>query len=154
MPISMPGTFSNLQYHLVFSTKHRQPLIYDEWQSRLYEYFGGILRGESGVLFEIGGMPDHIHLLFGWRTNKDLASLVRNLKSNSSKWIHSTFPQSRKFQWQSGYGIFSISESEIEKVSMYIRNQRQHHARKSFKDEFLELLRVHQIEYDEKYIWD
>jgi len=100
----VPGTFSNLQFHVVFSTKDRKRWLTSDLQRRLYDFIGGIIRGEKGVLHEIGGMPDHVDLLIGWRTDESLAALMRNVKSRSSLWVHQTFPQWQSFAWQAGYG--------------------------------------------------
>jgi REP element-mobilizing transposase RayT len=110
----MAGTFSNLKFHLVFSTKHREPWLTDDIRPRVFDYMGGIVRGEKGVLLEIGGVSDHVHILFGWRTDEAISTLVRNLKANSSKWIHESFPNLRQFAWQEGYSIFAVSQSQVE----------------------------------------
>jgi putative transposase len=96
----MPGTFHNIKFHLVFSTKHREPWLTKEIRSRVHDYLGGIIRGESGVPLEIGGVADHVHILFGWRTDESISTLTRNLKANSSRWIHETFPALRNLAWQ------------------------------------------------------
>jgi putative transposase len=150
----MPGTYSHLRFHLIFSAKNREPLITQEIQIRLYPFIGGIVRDEKGVLLEIGGMPDHVHLLVGWRTDDSLANLLRNIKSRSSGWIHETFPESRTFRWQEGYGAFSVSHSQAARVRRYIQNQAAHHRKKTFKEEYLEFLRAHEIEFDEQQVFD
>ena len=149
----MAGTFTHIQFHLVFSTKNREPYITAALKSRLYDYMGGIIRSEGGVLYEIGGTADHVHLLIRWRPDETLADLLRRLKSHSSLWVHKTFPDLRNFAWQSGYGAFSVSESLTDKVKGYIRDQTKHHRNKTFKEEFIEFLKAHEMEYDEKYIW-
>lgn len=150
----MAGTYTNILFHVVFSTKGRRALITTELQPRLYEYLGGIVRGEKGILYEIGGTANHIHLFFRWRTDETLATLMGNLKSRSSLWVHQTFPERKSFHWQAGYGAFSVSQSQYEKVRNYIVYQPDHHKKKSFKEEFIELLKAHGIEYDERYIWE
>lgn len=150
----MPGTFHNLKFHLVFSTKHREPWLTPELRTRVHEYLGGIIRGERGKVLEVGGVADHVHILFGWRTDEALSSLVRNLKANSSRWIHDTFPTLRAFAWQEGYSIFTVSQSQVEKVRNYIQRQEEHHEMKLFHDELLEFLRSHEVEFDEKYVFD
>ena len=150
----MPGTYSQILFHFAFSTKKRTPTITSDLQPRLYEYIGGIVRGERGVLYEIGGMPDHVHLLIRWRTDQTVATLMRNLKSHSSRWVHQTFPEKNGFQWQEGYGVFSVSQSQSEKVADDIRRQAEHHRKRTFQDEFLELLKTHGIAFDERYVWD
>ena len=150
----MPGTFSNLLLHIVFSTKHREPLITPDIQPRLHQFIGGIVRDEGGKLLEIGGVADHLHLLVSWRTDEAISSLVRNVKARSSAWVHQTFADHRAFAWQEGYGVFSVSHSQAPKVAEYIRGQPEHHRAKTFQEEFLELLKRHKIEYDERYVLD
>ena len=105
-------------------------------------------------MLEIGGVADHVHILFSWRTDEGISVLTRNLKANSSKWIHQTFPDLREFAWQEGYAIFSVSESICERVREYIRTQEEHHRKKTFQEELVEFLRAHRVDYDEKYLWD
>ncbi len=150
----MAGTFCNVKLHIVFSTKHRSRSITPELQPRLYEYIGGVIRGMNGVSLEIGGMPDHVHLLVGWRTDEDIAVLVREIKSESSKWVHEEFPARRDFRWQSGYGVFSVSQSQVQRVREYIQRQVEHHTRETFEEEFIRLLKAHEIDYDERYVFD
>ena len=150
----MPGTYTKLLYHIVFSTKRRTRLITSELQPRLHEYLGGIVRGQKGVAHQIGGTLDHVHLLIRWRTDESLATLMRNLKSHSSRWVHQTSQELRSFQWQEGYGAFTVSESQSEAVNKYILNQEAHYHRKTFEEEFVELLRAHGIDYEERYLWD
>lgn len=150
----MAGTFHNLKFHLVFSTKHREPWLQDAIRPRVHEYLGGIIRGESGKVLAIGGVADHVHILFGWRTDEAISNLVRNLKANSSRWIHETFPTLAGFAWQEGYGIFTVSQSQVERVRGYIQHQEEHHRTKPFRDEVLEFLRAHEIAFEEKYVFD
>jgi REP element-mobilizing transposase RayT len=150
----MANTFTNIQFHLVFSTKNREPAITRELQPRLYDYIGGIVRAEKGSLYEIGGTRDHVHMLLRWRTDEALATLMRKVKGNSSRWVHQEFPTLRGFRWQTGYGAFSVSQSQSGKVKDYISRQPEHHRKKGFKEEFVELLRAHGIDYDERYLWD
>lgn len=150
----MPGTFSNLLYHIVFSTSGREPSITPDIQPRLYRFIGGIVRAEHGVLYTIGGMPDHVHLLVRWRTDESAAYLLRNVKARSSRWVHQTFPGSRSFAWQEGYSIFSVSQSQKPKVERYIATQEQHHRRRDFKKELIALLDAHEVVYDARYVFD
>ena len=150
----MPQSFVSLHVHVVFSTKNRIPMIDEELQPRLFEYVGGILRGCDSALIAAGGMPDHVHLLCSLGKRSSISDVVRTVKSNSSKWIHETFERRRQFAWQSGYGAFAVSFSNIEEVRRYLANQAEHHARRSFKDELRALLERHNIEYDERYLWD
>ncbi|HPF38350.1 MAG TPA: IS200/IS605 family transposase [Phycisphaerae bacterium] len=107
----MPHTYSQILIHVVFATKDRAPLIDLAFENRLHEYIGGIIRNEKGVLCAAGGMPDHIHLLIRWRTDRSIADLMRNVKASSSKWIHDEFRELAAFAWQEGYGVFSVSKS-------------------------------------------
>ena len=148
----MSQSFTNLIFHIVFSTKNRQPLITDESKPRLYEYIGGILRNKGGILLAIGGMNDHIHVLAKLRPDESLSNVLRDLKANSSGWMHKVFPEIKDFSWQNGYGAFTVSASQIEKVSQYIANQEKHHQTDSFREEFIKLLKTNAIEFDEKYL--
>jgi REP element-mobilizing transposase RayT len=150
----MGTTFANLLYHIVFSTKHRAPLIREDLRADLYGYMGGILRGEGGILLEIGGMPDHVHLLAKLRTDVAVARVVQKVKGKSSKWRNEQPSASERFEWQEGYGAFSVSESLSGKVRRYIRNQEEHHRAISFEDELIALLKRHRIPYDERYLLD
>jgi putative transposase len=149
----MPQSFASLHCHVVFSTKHRQSLITDELQPRLFEYVGGIMRNNSSSLIAAGGMPDHVHLLVSLGRTVSIADALRLTKSNSSAWIHDEL-RMPDFQWQNGYGAFAVSFSNLEQVRTYLANQHEHHRVHTFQDEFRELLRRHGLEWDERYVWD
>lgn len=148
----MATTFSNLLYHVVFSTKNRLPLIHDEIRGPLYGYMGGILRGEGGILLEIGGMPDHVHLLAKMKTDVAVSVIVQKVKGKSSKWLNERPDSQEHFEWQEGYGIFSVSASAVDKVRRYICLQEEHHRRVSFRDELVALLERNGISYNERYL--
>ncbi|MCO6043809.1 IS200/IS605 family transposase [Aeoliella sp. ICT_H6.2] len=150
----MASTFTCLDYHVVFSTKYRKPWIHEEFCEELYQYLGGIIRAEQGCLREIGGMPDHLHLLVGIPPTIAVSDAIRILKASSSKWVNERSDRVAKFQWQIGYAAFTVSVSQRESVCQYIRNQQTHHRQRSFKEEFIELLERHQIEYDPKYAFE
>lgn len=150
----MPGAYSKLLFHIVFSTKSRAAWLQPAIAPRVHEYLGGIIRGERGIPFQINGMPDHVHLLIGWRTDEAVSVLMRNLKAHSSRWIHETFPDCATFRWQEGYSAFTVSQSQFETVDRYVRNQQQHHAERGFQDELRELLLLHRVEFDERYLVD
>jgi REP element-mobilizing transposase RayT len=150
----MPGTFSKILLHVVFSTKRRQPWIASEIAENLYPYIGGIIRAEKGVLHSIGGIEDHVHLYLRWRPDASISDLMRTVKARSSKWIHETFPALENFAWQEGYGVFSVSKSQENAVKEYIAGQGEHHKKQDFKAEFLRLLHAHEIDYEEKYVFD
>jgi REP element-mobilizing transposase RayT len=150
----MPQSFASLSCHIVFSTKNRLPMIAPELQPRLFAYFGGILPEKKCVLLAAGGVEDHVHLLVSLGREVSVAEVVRLLKANSSKWLHETEPSLQAFAWQAGYGAFSVSQSNLDVVKHYLANQAEHHRGRTFQEEFLEFLRRHQIEYDERYLWD
>ena len=149
----MSKSYTNLLYHIVFSTRERRPIITDDRRPRLYEYVGGIIRNLGGIALAIGGIEDHLHALAKLRPDKALSEVLRDLKANSSGWMHDVFPELRDFSWQRGYGAFTVSASQVQIVSNYIVNQEQHHKRRSFQDEFEEMLRINQIDFDEKFLW-
>src|SRR5205823_854709 len=140
--------------HLVFSTKNREPWLTATYAQRAYDYIGGTLRGNGCSLIAAGGMPDHVHLLVSMSREMSTAEAVRIIKSNSSRWIHDTFPELRAFAWQAGYGAFAVSFSNIPAVRAYLSDQENHHRQQTFQDEFREVLRKHEIEWDERYVWD
>lgn len=148
----MPSTHLSLHYHLVFSTKNRLRIIAKDWRNNLHAYMGGIVKGINGVPLAIGGIEDHVHLLLGLRATHRLDYVLRDIKADSSSWVHTTVGQ-KKFEWQSGYLGLTVSPFQIEAVKSYIFNQEEHHRRKTFKEEYLELLKLSGIEYDERYVW-
>jgi REP element-mobilizing transposase RayT len=152
--IPMPQSFGALYFHLIFSTKHRLPLITNDIQPRLYDYIGGILSHRKCILLAAGGIADHIHLLASLARESCIADTVRDIKSLSSGWVHDTFARSHDFAWQSGYAAFSVSYSNLDAIKIYLTNQEDHHRAKTFQEEYLEFLKRHDMEYDERYIWD
>jgi len=149
----MPQSLTCLHSHIVFSTKNRQCLIADSLKQRLYDYMGGIIANEKGKLIAAGGIADHVHLLAQIHAQSAVADLVRRIKSNSSKWIHETFPMQSTFTWQVGYGAFAVSYSNLDQVRQYIERQAEHHRSISFKEEFIGFLTKHGVSYDERYLW-
>ena len=150
----MSGTYTNLLYHLVFSTKLRKPWITAPIRDELYKYMGGIIRGERGVLLEIGGTADHVHLLTRFKTQPSVAEMLQRIKANSSKWVNEEKTRIHKFGWQDGYGAFTVSHSQVGRVRRYIKTQAEHHRVQDFKVEFRTLLDKHGIEYEERHLWD
>jgi putative transposase len=148
----MGSTFAQILIHMIFSTKNREPLIEADMESRLHKYIGGIVRKHGGALETVGGMEDHVHLLMRITPDVSVADLARLIKTNSSKWIHETFPRKAAFGWQRGYGAFSVSRSQTDSVTAYITRQKEHHRKISFKEEFLDFLKKHGVEWDERYI--
>ncbi len=150
----MPQSLSNLIFHFVFSTQHRRANISRDIQPELHQFIAGVLRSHQSRLLTAGGMPDHIHLLVSLHRQIAVSDALREIKSNSSRWIHENFPKRSRFSWQSGYAAFSVSFSQIKSVARYIDNQERHHQRKTFKEELLWLLKVHQVNFDQHYLWD
>src|SRR5262249_37386169 len=142
----MPQTLSNILVHIVFSTKNRTEFLHQELRMSLYPYIGGIAREMRCPILSIGGVKDHVHLLIRAQHSISVSEIVRVIKTNSSRWIHETQHQGM-FGWQEGYGAFSVSQSNVATVAKYIANQEQHHAKKSFKEEFIEFLKQNDIEY-------
>jgi REP element-mobilizing transposase RayT len=150
----MPSAYTQLVYHIVFSTKDRRPLITAKLEAELYPYIGGILREQGGKLLEIGGAQDHVHLVARLHPATSVAEIVRLIKANSSKWLRERGDLGKWLGWQTGYSAFSVSASQVAAVRRYVKNQREHHRRRNSKEELLVLLRKHRIEYDERYLWE
>ena len=148
----MSQTHLSLHYHLVFHTKNNKPTIRDEWRAELQAYLGGCLKTAGGVPIAIGGTNDHVHLLIGLRATHCLADVVKDIKVASSKWVHVELGH-KLFGWQNGYGAFTVGASQLECVRKYVLNQEEHHRKKTAKEEYVELLHLAVIEYDEKYLW-
>tara|TARA_R100000687_G_scaffold22522_1_gene18710 strand:- start:212 stop:664 length:453 start_codon:yes stop_codon:yes gene_type:complete len=150
--MGLAGTYSQVLLHIVFSTKHREPLITDAIRERLYGYIGGIVRAEQGALHAIGGVEDHVHLLVRWRADAPISDLMRTLKSRSTKWVKSEF--GIEFAWQEGYAAFSVSKSQEDVVRGYIAKQAEHHRVVGFREELIKLLDAHGVEYDARWVDD
>lgn len=151
----MPQSLSRVLIHLVFSTKYRQPFITPEIEPELYAYIARILYEEfNSPPIIIGGVQDHLHILYFQSRIWSIAKVVELVKKRSSKWIKTKGTKFRTFQWQIGYGAFSVSRSGEEIVKKYIKNQEAHHSRNSYQDEFREFLKRHEMDYDERYVWD
>lgn len=146
----MSSTFTNLNIHIIFSTKNRAPRIDSAFADRLYAYIGGITRNLDCPALAAGGIEDHIHLLISLHPSVALSDLVRDIKANSSKWLHEDVKT--EFEWQRGYAAFSVSESAVPDVRAYIANQREHHAKRMYQDELVAFLERHNIKYDRSYL--
>jgi len=144
----LPNTYTTLLVHFVFGTKNRTAAIPDELREELYSYIGGIVRGEGGSLQAIGGMPDHLHLLIWVSPRTSISNLMQKVKANSSRWLRQRIHRG-SFAWQSA---FSVSESATAAVTRYIANQQEHHRKRSFREEVVELLERHGMEYDARYL--
>jgi REP element-mobilizing transposase RayT len=149
----MANTFTQIHIHAVFSVQNRISLIHKNWQDRLYQYIIAIIQNHGHKVLSIGGMPDHIHILFGFRLTQSLSDLMQNVKRDSSEWINKERLVMGKFSWQEGYGAFSYSKSQILQVAKYIENQERHHAKRSFLEEYKKFLVDFGLEYDERYIF-
>ena len=150
----MSGTYTNLLFHIVFSTKNRLPLITRGFKEDLHAYIGGIIKREEGILLEIGGIADHVHLLAKFKPTQSVSDMLMRIKANSSKWANETRSRARKFGWQDGFAAFTVSESQSPRVRRYIQNQEEYHRGLSYKAELVALLEKHNIVYDKRYLWD
>jgi len=150
----MPQSLVRLSVHVIFSTKHRRKAITPEIREELIRYVGGLLVDLACPPIEINCVDDHLHILSGLSKTLALAEVVEKVKARSSKWIKTKGPQLAGFYWQGGYAAFSVSESMVAAVREYIRDQPEHHRRRSFEEELREFLRLHRIEFDERYLWD
>jgi putative transposase len=149
----MSHSYSNLLSHVVFSTKDRQPLIDAEMKPRLLGYINGIVNEGGGKVLSLNAMPDHLHMLWELPPTLALSDSTRVVKTNSSRWVHETWGSQKPFAWQTGYGAFSVSRSNVSAVATYIESQESHHRRRTFQEEFIELLVKHGIDYDPKYVF-
>lgn len=150
----MPQSLAKLYVHLVFSTKNRERVLADEDRPDLHAYIGGIINGMGCIPLEINTEPDHAHVLFILGRSVAVSEVVGGIKKSATDWLRARAPQYAGFHWQSGYGVFSVSRSAVDTVRKYIRNQREHHRGKSFMDEYRTMLEKHEIEYDERYVWE
>ena len=149
----MANTYTQIHIHVVFAVQNRYSLINKSWQDRLYQYIIGIIQNHGHKVLSIGGMPDHVHILFGFRPTQSLSALMQNVKRDSSEWINENRFVMGKFSWQDGYGGFSYSKSQISQVASYIENQEKHHAKRTFLEEYTKILQDFGLEYDERYIF-
>jgi REP element-mobilizing transposase RayT len=149
----MAHTFTSIHLHIIFSTKNRLPLLTPQIKPRLFDYMGGIIRNKSGVSLLINGPDDHAHILARIPTTITISEILRDLKGESSLWLHNELHQ-RDFAWQTGYAAFSVSKSALEDVRTYIANQEEHHRHVSFQEEYLAFLKRHEIDYDPRFVFD
>lgn len=149
----MPDTYTQIHIHIIFAVARRQCLIHAGIKDNLYKYITGIIQQQGHKLLAINGMPDHIHILIGLRPETALSDLVRDIKSSSSKHVNNEKWLQRKFAWQKGYGAFSYARSQLPAVIRYIRNQEEHHSRRTFQEEYLKTLQLFDVEYDPEYVF-
>jgi REP element-mobilizing transposase RayT len=150
----MPNTFSKLYIHHVSAVKYRQALILPSFEEELYKYIVGIIKNLGQTPLQVNGMPDHIHIAARLRPDMAPATFVQKVKANSSKWINDQGFLPQKFNWQTGGGTFSVSRTHVDALRHYIKNQKAHHAKKSFRKEYLDILRRNEIEPDPAYLPD
>ncbi len=150
----MSHSYTNLLYHMVFSTKGRRASLKPNVRDRLFSYLAAAVRDEGGHPLIVGGTVDHIHILTRLHQSKSVADVLRDIKANSSKWLRKTFPHQETFAWQQGYGAFSVSESQSGKVHRYIEDQEEHHRQTTFEEEFIALLKAHGIAFDSRFVFE
>jgi REP element-mobilizing transposase RayT len=148
----MANTYTQIHIHAVFAVQNRLSLIQTRWQDELYKYISGIIVNNGHKLLQIGGMSDHVHILFGMRPTQSLSDLLKDIKGSSSLWINQQKFVVGQFSWQEGYGAFSYSKSQINDIVKYIQQQEIHHKQLNFQDEYIKILKLFEIKYDEKYI--
>lgn len=148
----MANTFTQIYLHLVFAVQNRISLIQPEWKDELYKYITGIVQNNGHKLIAINGMPNHLHIAVGYKPHQLIPDLLQDIKAYSSKWINRKKFIKGNFNWQQGYGAFSFSHSQIDRIVKYINNQEQHHKKQTFREEYLSLLKKYHIQFDEKYI--
>ncbi len=144
----MANSYTQINLQFVFAVKYRQAVIDEKWENELYKYITGIVQNNNHKLLAINGMPDHIHILVGFHTTQSIADLMRDVKANSSKWINDNKLTPEKFEWQRGYGAFGYSKSHVQNVINYIHNQKEHHRKKTFLEEYKLFLEKFEIEHD------
>jgi putative transposase len=149
----MPNTYTQLHIHFVFAVKYRKAIITSEWEDRLHKYITGIVQGNGHKMLAVNSAEDHIHIFIGLNPKQSISEIMRLVKGDSSEFVNKEKFAKRKFKWQEGYGAFSNSHSQIDAVIKYILNQKVHHSKTSFKEEYLKILKDNNIEYDEKYIF-
>ena len=148
------GSFNKLTYHIVFGTKFQQPTITKDIQPEFYEYVGGTACGLKRHLVEIGGIEDHVHLLLNIPPAKSVSNFIRDLKLSVSTWVNDSKLIKQEFRWQKGYGAFTVSHSQVEHVQQYIQNQEEHHRKLTFKEEYVAILKRHNIQFEDHYLFE
>ena len=150
----MSSTHHGILIHVVFSTKQRFKLLHKDWRDDLFAYMGGVATEHKSKLLRSGGVEDHVHLLMKIHPKFAISDTIKLIKGNSSRWINDNKKIAARFEWQRGYGAFSVSESMSNTVKRYIENQEEHHRQQSFEDEYITFLNKHNIEYDRRYVFD
>ncbi len=149
----MANTYKQIHIQVVFAVQNRQSLILSDWGDDLYKYITGIIQNHNHKVLQINGMPDHIHILIGMRPTQSLSELMKQVKQDSSKWINQSGFVKEKFSWQAGYGAFSYAKSQVPNVITYIKNQKAHHKKSTFRNEYTKLLKEFDIDYNDDYLF-
>lgn len=149
----MANSYTQIHIQYVFVVKFRDGLIHPKWKEELFKYISGIIKFHNHKLLAINGVENHIHVLVGMKPTQTISELAQVIKANSSKWINETKMERFRFEWQAGFGAFSYSKWDVEKIINYIHNQEEHHKKKTFKEEYLNFLEDFEIDFDEKYIF-
>ena len=150
----MPQSLSKVIVHMIFSTKNREPFLDPEIRPRMHAYLATICRDLGGQGYRVGGVADHVHIVSTLPRTLSQASMIEELKTTSSKWIKGIDARYTQFHWQRGYGAFSVSPSQLDAVIQYVETQEEHHRTRTFQEEYRDFLRKHEIEFDERYVWD
>jgi putative transposase len=150
----LPQSLSKIILHIVFSTKYRVPLLYAEFENEMYRYLAAACKSHQSHILKIGGAADHIHIATTLPRTVTVSELLEEIKKSSSKWYKEKDLRLRDFEWQRGYAAFSVSESQVKYLSSYIEKQREHHRKRTFQEEFRRFLKLYNVEYDERYVWD
>jgi REP element-mobilizing transposase RayT len=150
----MANTYTQCYFHLVFAVKNRNALINKDWKNDLEKYIIGIVQNHKHKLLAIGSMPDHIHIYLGYNVNQLIPDLVEEIKTSSNAWVREENLSKFRFEWQKGYGAFTHSRSQLDAVVKYVLNQENHHKKKTFREEYLEMLRKNEIEFKDEYVFD
>ncbi len=149
----MANTYTQIHIQAIFAVQNRYSLIHQEWKEELHQYITGIVRNQGHKMLQINGMPDHVHILFGMRPRQALSDLMKMIKKDSSGWINQKGFVSARFSWQAGFGAFSYSKSQVPRVITYIKNQEEHHRKRTFMEEYVALLESAHVDYDERYLF-
>lgn len=149
----MANTYTQIHIHIIIAVQNRQSLIREEWSSDLYKYITGIVQNHGHKVLQINGTPDHAHVLIGFRPTQSLSDLMKYVKQDSTKWINHNAYVNGRFSWQKGFGAFSHSRSQVPQVVKYIQQQKEHHKKRSFREEYLEFLQKYEVDFDERYIF-
>ena len=149
----MPNTYTQIHIQFVFAVKFRKALIDHSWKDRLHQYITGMIQNKTHKMLQVNTMPDHLHMLIGFRPDENMSQLIQVVKSESSKWINDSQLTAKKFEWQDGFGAFSYSKSHVYNVIRYIQNQEKHHLKQTFLEEYIAFLKAFEIQFDEQYIF-